>query len=112
MDDKQTKQRITITIANRSYPFEIEYNKLETQEPLARGAAEEIKERYEKYLKLMEKSPKSDIQDMIALAAWDIAYDYLALKGRRDADTLIKKIAHINNRLEKCLQETSDNNRD
>ena len=49
MNDKQSKQRIIVTIANRSYTLYVERDKLVEQEPLARRAAELINRRAGQY---------------------------------------------------------------
>ncbi|MBQ8423971.1 MAG: cell division protein ZapA [Coprobacter sp.] len=108
MDDKQPKQRITVTIANRSYSFYIERDKLEEQEPFARGAADVVNERFEKYQKLMSCSKQTDMQDIISVVAWEIAYDYLALSASKDADILAEKLRRINSELERHLQDTDE----
>ena len=91
MNDKQSKQRITVTIANRSYTLYVEREKLREQEPLARRAAQHI-----------------DLQDLLSMAAWDIAYDLLKLEITNDAELLAEEIQRIDAGLEGYLQQTGN----
>ena len=109
MDDKQSKQRITVTIANRSYTLTVSRDKLSTQEPIARGAAEEVGRRYRKYQQQMSQS-KKDTQDFLSLAAWDIAYDYLFLEASKDAEILNGELLRIDKELESYLQTPEPEN--
>ena len=92
MNDKQSKQRITVTIANRSYTLYVEREKLREQEPLARRAAELINKRANRY----------------EVAAWDIAYDLLKLEITNDAELLAEEIQRIDAGLEGYLQQTGN----
>lgn len=105
MDDKQ---RISVTIANRPYDLLAEREKLETQEPLSRRAAEVLNVRYGKYQQIMAGSKRSEIQDFLAMAAWDITYDYLSLQTSKDADVLTDEIHRVDTALESYLRSLDE----
>ena len=105
MNDKQSKQRITVTIANRSYTLYVEREKLREQEPLARRAAELINKRANRYEVRFEASQHIDLQDLLSMAAWDIAYDLLITN---DAELLAEEIQRIDAGLEGYLQQTGN----
>lgn len=106
MNDKQSKQRIIVTIANRSYTLYVERDKLVEQEPLARKAAELINRRAGQYEVHFESCERLDLQDLLSMAAWDIAYDYLRLKASNDAGLMAEEIRRIDAELERYLQQT------
>ncbi len=108
MNDKQSKQRITVTIANRSYTLYVEREKLREQEPLARRAAELINKRANQYEVRFEASQYLDLQDLLSMAAWDIAYDLLKLGMTNDAELLAEDIQRIDAGLESYLQQTGN----
>ena len=108
MNDKQSKQRITVTIANRSYTLYVEREKLREQEPLARRAAELINKRANRYEVRFEASQHNDLQDLLSMAAWDIAYDLLKLGITNDAELLAEEIQRIDAGLEGYLQQTGN----
>ncbi len=105
MNDKQSKQRIIVTIANRSYTLYVEREKLAEQEPLARRAAELINKRAGQYEVHFESCEHLDLQDLLSMAAWDIAYDYLRLKRSNDAGLLAEELRRIDTELESYLQQ-------
>ena len=108
MNDKQSKQRITVTIANRSYTLYVEREKLREQEPLARRAAELINKRANRNEVRFEASQHIDLQDLLSMAAWDIAYDLLKLGITNDAELLAEEIQRIDAGLEGYLQQTGN----
>ncbi len=108
MNDKQSRQRITVTIANRSYALYVEREKLREQEPLARRASGLINKRVNQYEVRFEDAEHLDLQDLLSMAAWDIAYDLLKLKMTNDAELLAEDIQRIDARLEGYLQQTGN----
>ena len=104
MNDKQSKQRIIVTIANRSYTLYVERDKLAEQEPLARRAAELVGKRAGQYETRFGESSKLDVQDLVSMAAWDIAYDFLKLQSTHDADLMARELERIDTELESYMQ--------
>ena len=96
MNDKQSKQRITVTIANRSYTLYVEREKLREQEPLARRAAELINKRANRYEVRFEASQHIDLQDLLSLGITN------------DAELLAEEIQRIDAGLEGYLQQTGN----
>ena len=104
MNDKQSRQRITVTIANRSFTLYVERDKLAEQEPLARRAAELVGKRAGQYETRFGESSKLDVQDLVSMAAWDIAYDFLKLQSTHDADLMARELERIDTELESYMQ--------
>ncbi|MCD8288255.1 MAG: cell division protein ZapA [Porphyromonadaceae bacterium] len=108
MNDKQNKQRITVTIANRSYSLNIEREKLQDQEPFARSAAGWVNARIDQYAKRFGHIESNDLQDNLSKAAWEIAYDYLKLRSTNDAGLLAEELEKLDATLERYLRQTEN----
>ena len=73
---------------------------------LLRGrAAELINKRVNRYEVRFEASQHIDLQDLLSMAAWDIAYDLLKLGITNDAELLAEEIQRIDAGLEGYLQQ-------
>ena len=92
----------------KSYTLYVEREKLREQEPLARRAAELINKRANRYEVRFEASQHIDLQDLLSMAAWDIAYDLLKLEITNDAELLAEEIQRIDAGLEGYLQQTGN----
>ena len=81
-----------------------ERDKLAEQEPLARRAAELVGKRAGQYETRFGESSKLDVQDLVSMAAWDIAYDFLKLQSTHDADLMARELERIDTELESYMQ--------
>ena len=79
-------------------------HKLAEQEPLARRAAELVGKRAGQYETRFGESSKLDVQDLVSMAAWDIAYDFLKLQSTHDADLMARELERIDTELESYMQ--------